>query len=175
MTRLVQDAEGFARACHEGQFRKGAAREPYAVHVAEVADLVLSAGGDDIAVAAAWLHDVVEDCGVVPEDLARRFGPEVAAAVLELTDDKALPKAERKRLQVVNAPGKSPRAAMIKVADKTSNLRALRASPPADWSEERRRAYAAWAEQVVLALPPGVPPTLAAAFRDARRALAPDA
>ena len=151
---LIETARAFALRAHEGQTRKGAAAEPYAVHVAEVAELVALWGGWPEAVAAAWLHDTVEDCGVSPEELRHRFGPEVAALVAELTDDKRLPKPERKRLQQVNAPGKSPGAALIKLADKTSNLRALQQSPPVHWDADRQLAYAEWAANVVAALPP---------------------
>lgn len=80
------------------------------------------------------------------------FGADVAGIVAELTDDKSLPKPERKRLQVVNASHKSPEACLIKIADKTSNIRALRVSPPADWPVQRKREYLDWAEQVVSAL-----------------------
>jgi guanosine-3',5'-bis(diphosphate) 3'-pyrophosphohydrolase len=100
-------------------------------------------------VIAALLHDVVEDAGVTKEELVERFGGDVASLVMEVTDDKSLPKAERKRLQIVNAPKKSVRAQVIKVADKISNLRSIRNSPPADWSVERRREYAEWAKTVV--------------------------
>ena len=68
---------------------------------------------------------------------------------MEVTDDKSLSKAERKRLQVVNASKKSVRAQMLKLADKISNLPAILDSPPADWSLERRREYFEWAKRVV--------------------------
>jgi guanosine-3',5'-bis(diphosphate) 3'-pyrophosphohydrolase len=87
------------------------------------------------------------------EEIVHEFGPDVAALVLEVTDDKSLPKAERKRLQILSAPKKSVRAAMIKLADKISNLRAILSSPPADWSVERKLEYFGWAKQVVDALP----------------------
>ncbi len=170
MTETIRAAEAFARAAHDGQTRKGAAREPYAVHLEEVAALVAAWGGDEAAVAAAWLHDTVEDCGVTGADLAARFGPQVAAVVLELTDDKALPKPERKRLQVVNAPRKSPRAALVKLADKTSNLCAILASPPVHWDRARQLAYVDWAETVVGALP-RTPDNGLAAFRAAAEAV----
>jgi guanosine-3',5'-bis(diphosphate) 3'-pyrophosphohydrolase len=86
---------------------------------------------------------------VTKEELEATFGADVAALVAEVTDDKSLPKAERKRLQVVNAPRKSVRAQLVKLADKISNLRAMRYSPPVDWSLERRKEYFAWAKQVV--------------------------
>lgn len=154
----IEEARVFAEKAHAGQRRKGAAGEPYAVHLAEVAALVAGAGGGAEAVMAAWLHDTVEDCGVAPAELAARFGVAVAGIVAELTDDKALDKAERKRLQVVHAPGKSVDAALVKIADKLSNVRALRLSPPADWPVARQLAYIDWAETVVAALPAGADP-----------------
>ena len=66
-----------------------------------------------------------------------------------MTDDKSLPKEVRKELQVQNAPHKSVRGQVIKLADKISNLRSLLASPPANWNDERKRQYFAWARRVV--------------------------
>jgi hypothetical protein len=163
---LVAAAEDFARHAHAGQTRKGARREPYVEHLAEVALLTRAFGGGDRVVAAAWLHDVVEDCGVAPETLAGRFGPEVAGLVAELTDDKTLDKAARKRRQVEAAAEKSPAACLIKLADKTSNLRALALSPPADWDYERRMTYLHWGVAVVAALRHRPAPALAT-FLDA--------
>lgn len=141
----------FAARKHRDQRRKGAASEPYINHLAEVARLVAeaTAGRDPVAVLAALLHDTIEDTKTTAEELAREFGPEVAALVVEVTDDKRLPKAERKRLQVETAPRKSPQAKVIKIADKISNLRAILASPPADWDLPRKRDYFEWAARVV--------------------------
>jgi (p)ppGpp synthase/HD superfamily hydrolase len=161
----IEDARAFAGTAHAGQIRKGAAGEPYVVHLEEVAVLVAGAGGTTEAVMAAWLHDTVEDCDVALADLAARFGAGVAAIVAELTDDKTLPKAERKRMQVVHAPDKSATAALIKIADKLSNIRALAMSPPVDWTVERLLAYLDWAEEVVEALPDGADPLRAAFAR----------
>ncbi len=77
------------------------------------------------------------------------FGLRVAELVAEVTDDKSLPKPERKRLQIEHAAHASPRAKMIKIADKVSNLRALGSSPPAGWSKTRIEEYVAWATEVV--------------------------
>ena len=157
-------AEAFARHHHAAHTRKGAAAEPYVLHLAEVVALVRLWGGDEAAQTAAWLHDTVEDCEGVTADLLRdSFGPEVAAVVMELTDDKSLPKPERKRRQVLNAPHKSPRAALVKCADKTSNVAAVGASPPVHWDQDRREAYIAWGEEVVAALP-GLPADARAGF-----------
>lgn len=150
----VLEAAHFAAQKHAGQRRKGASAEPYINHLIEVAELVSSALSepDTNLVIAALLHDTIEDTGVTKEELIQTFGADVAELVVELTDDKALPKAERKRLQIVDAPKKSVRAQVIKVADKISNVRAILSSPPADWSVQRKREYFEWAKQVVDAL-----------------------
>ncbi|TDM09849.1 MAG: phosphohydrolase [Ideonella sp. MAG2] len=121
------------------------------------------AGTDPVVLQAAVLHDTVEDTDTSLEELTTHFGPQVAAVVAELTDDKRLPKVQRKALQVEHAPHKSAQAALVKLADKTCNLRDIIASPPADWPLQRRRDYFDWALQVVQGLPP-VSPALRAAF-----------
>lgn len=154
MNDLISRAERFARVCHEGQFRKGKAKEPYVNHLEEVAKLTERWGGGENAIAAAWLHDTVEDCPPTSlADLASLFGDEIAGIVAELTDDKSLPKAERKTKQLENASHKSNDASLVKLADKTSNVGAIGKSPPADWSLERRLAYISWANEVVERLP----------------------
>jgi (p)ppGpp synthase/HD superfamily hydrolase len=147
----VLQAANFGAQKHATQKRKGAAGEPYINHLLEVAELVAGTLREPDAnlVIAALLHDTVEDTGVKLEELKERFGDDVASLVAEVTDDKALPKAERKRLQIVNAPKKSVRAQVIKLADKISNLRSILKSPPADWSVQRKREYFEWAKQVV--------------------------
>lgn len=152
--RAVKDvlkAAHFAAEKHSGQRRKGAAAEPYVNHLLEVAELVSSALSepDTNLVIAALLHDTIEDAGVTKEELVQTFGPDVADLVAEVTDNKSLPKAERKRLQVVNAATISARAQVIKLADKISNVRAILSSPPADWSVQRKREYFDWAKRVV--------------------------
>jgi len=148
------------RACHRaaqwhaGQRRKGVAAEPYVNHLAEVAALVAEAtgGSDPNLIAAAMLHDAIEDAGVTHAEIADHFNPDVADLVAEVTDDKALDKHVRKALQVEMAPKKSDRAKAIKLADKTSNLRALAASPPVDWDVASKAAYLDWARRVVAGL-----------------------
>ena len=141
----------FAAREHSPQRRKGAAAEPYVNHLAEVAALVAEAtqGADANLVIAAYLHDTIEDCEVPYEILLAEFGKDVADLVREVTDDKNLLKAERKRLQVEHARSATPRAKHIKLADKISNLNSILASPPADWSAERKREYFEWAAKVV--------------------------
>ena len=69
--------------------------------------------------------------------------------VLEVTDDKSLDKAERKRIQIEKSPHLSGRAKLVKLGDMISNVTDVGASPPADWSLERRIEYLDWTEQVV--------------------------
>src|SRR5438094_760077 len=76
--------------------------------------------GDDAAlIAAGLLHDTLEDTPTKYEELETLFGGDVATLVAEVTDDKSLPKAERKRLQIETAASKSPRGRLLKIADKT--------------------------------------------------------
>lgn len=147
----IARAVDFAARMHVDQRRKGARAEPYFNHPAEVAAMLAEAtdGGDATLILGGLLHDVIEDTPVTRAGVEAEFGAEVAALVAEVTDDRSLPSAERKRLQVDNAPHKSPRARMIKLADKTSNLRALATSPPPDWDAARRREYLDWAFSVV--------------------------
>jgi guanosine-3',5'-bis(diphosphate) 3'-pyrophosphohydrolase len=147
----ILSAAHFAAEKHADQKRKGKAGEPYINHLLEVAQLISSAfpEPDTNLVIAALLHDTIEDAGVTKDELVERFGSDVAELVSEVTDDKSLPKAERKRLQVENAPKKSERAQAIKLADKISNLRAILSSPPADWDLKRKQEYFAWAKRVV--------------------------
>ena len=150
-TITLARAYHFAAQKHVSQRRKGEAAEPYMNHLTEVAELVAEAtGGEDIDVLiAAILHDTVEDTETTPEELGAVFGPRVAALVAEVTDDKSLPSAARKALQIEHAPHASPGAQIIKLADKTANLRSLAASPPPDWTKERVDDYVVWAGRVV--------------------------
>ncbi len=149
--RTILDAALFSAQRHSTQRRKGAAVQPYINHLIEVAQLVSTAltEADTTVLAGALLHDVLEDTTTTKDELEKRFGLVVANLVSELTDDKSLPKEERKRLQIENAPKKSQRAGMIKIADKISNLRAIISSPRADWSDDRKKEYFEWAKRVV--------------------------
>ncbi len=152
-TPLVQilAAADFAARAHAGQKRKGAAGEPYINHLMEVAELVARSGYDSDVnlIMACFLHDVVEDTAITQQEIARAFNEDVASLVMEATDDKTLPKNERKAMQVQTAPHKSARAQALKLADKISNLRSLLASPPPDWTPQRKREYFDWAKAVV--------------------------
>ena len=150
VVKLSQAADYAARQ-HIAQRRKGERAEPYVNHLTEVAAMLAEAtdGADPVLVMGGLLHDTLEDTDTTYEDLVERFGPEVAALVQEVTDDKSLAKDVRKRLQIEKTPSKSRRAKLLKIADKTSNLRGLVGSPPAGWTDERLRDYVVWAAEVV--------------------------
>ena len=173
---LLTRAADYAARQHIAQRRKGERAEPYINHLTEVAALLAEATGgtDATLLAGGLLHDTLEDTDSTYEDLAERFGPEVAALVAEVTDDKSLPKDERKRLQIEKTAGKSRRAKLLKIADKTSNLRSMVNSPPAGWTEARLRDYVVWAEQVVRScrgLNAALESAFDAAYADAKRHL----
>ena len=149
----IAQALDFAAWAHSAQRRKGSTQEPYVNHLTEVARLVAQATGgrDSRLIIAALLHDTLEDQAlrVSYEMLVEHFGKRVAKIVREVSDDRSLPKAERKRLQVEHAPHLSRRARMLKVADKAANLNSILQDPPLDWTTERKREYFIWAGQVV--------------------------
>ena len=148
---LLIKALRFAADKHQDQRRKGADKAPYINHPIAVVDILWRVGSvrDITTLIAALLHDTGEDTDTPQDEIRQNFGEEALGLVMECTDDKSLPKAERKRLQVVNAPHKSPRARQIKLADKISNILDITYHPPADWSIERRREYLDWTEQVI--------------------------
>lgn len=149
------DAVMFAAERHRDQRRKDAQTSPYINHPIALAHLLATVGAvDDMDVLrAAILHDTVEDTETTEAELRERFGDAVTDIVMEVTDDKALPKQERKALQVEHAPHKSVGATLVKLADKTCNLRDIANTPPATWSVVRCREYFDWARHVVDALP----------------------
>lgn len=148
---LILKALEFAAVKHRGQRRKGADAAPYINHPIDVANILCNEGGvaDPIVLAAGLLHDTIEDTGATREELERLFGPDVARIVADVSDDKSLPKAERKRLQIEHAAHISREARLIKLADKISNLRETASNPPSGWSLERRSEYFEWAKAVV--------------------------
>ena len=158
-------AVAFAADKHRNQRRKDAEALPYINHPIALANVLANEGGvDDVAVlCAAVLHDTIEDTETTPEELQAIFGPKVASVVMEVTDDKSLEKSVRKQRQVEHAPHMSREAKLVKLADKISNLRDIIASPPADWSAERKQAYFEWAARVVAGLR-GVHPGLESVF-----------
>jgi GTP diphosphokinase / guanosine-3',5'-bis(diphosphate) 3'-diphosphatase len=153
LSKLLQ-AASFAAKKHRYQKRKGDDAEPYVNHPLEVANLLANVGQiDDYDILiAAVLHDTVEDTETTREELTELFGEKVCGYVLEVTDDKSLPKAERKQRQVEHAPHLSTGAKQIKLGDKISNITDVTNNPPAGWSKERKIEYIDWGERVVAGL-----------------------
>jgi guanosine-3',5'-bis(diphosphate) 3'-pyrophosphohydrolase len=149
--RLISEAAELAARRHNGMARKGRGNEPYINHLAEVANLLAAAteGADAELVAAGWLHDAIEDTETTREELAQKFSDRVASLVVECTDDMSLPKPERRRRQIIDAPKKSAGAKLIKIADKISNVGARIHSDPTTEEHDDLADYTGWAEQVV--------------------------
>ena len=137
----VFDALQFAARKHRDQRRKDPEASPYINHPIALANILWVGGGidDPNVICAALLHDTVEDTETTEAELVERFGRKIASIVMEVTDDKSLEKAERKRLQVEHAPTLSREAKLVKLADKISNVRDVASAPPSDWPLERRR------------------------------------
>jgi guanosine-3',5'-bis(diphosphate) 3'-pyrophosphohydrolase len=162
---LLLKALAFAADKHRHQKRKDAEASPYINHPIALANVLVDEGGiDDIEVlCAALLHDTIEDTDTSYQELVNAFGSRIAHIVAEVTDDKNLKSEERKRLQIEHAPKLSVEAKLVKLADKTCNLRDIVVRPPAKWDLTRRREYFDWAKRVVDGLR-GVHPRLEAAF-----------
>jgi len=167
-TNILIKAIAFAAHKHRFQTRKDVDESPYINHPIGLADVLANEAGveDERALIAAVLHDTIEDTQTSEQELTRLFGKEIADIVLEVSDNKSLPKAERKRLQIEHAPTLSRRAKLVKLADKICNLRDVASSPPVDWSLERKREYFDWAKAVVDGLR-GIHPELERIFDEA--------
>ncbi|MFN8435004.1 MAG: HD domain-containing protein [Anaerolineales bacterium] len=150
-TGFVLKALRFAAEKHNDQRRRDSKSSPYINHPIQVAETLWRVGGvhDTALLTAAILHDTIEDTDATPDEIRREFGEEVLELVLEVTDDKSLPKEVRKQLQIVNSPKKSPRAKMLKLADKICNVYDLIYFPPSNWSLSRKQEYLLWTEKVV--------------------------
>ncbi|KAM6942656.1 guanosine-3',5'-bis(diphosphate) 3'-pyrophosphohydrolase MESH1 [Xenentodon cancila] len=151
---LLMETVHFAAEKHRTQKRKDPEGSPYINHPVGVARILSHEGGvTDIEVLqAALLHDTVEDTDTTSAELEAKFGPVVSHIVQEVTDDKSLPKQERKRLQVEHAPQCSQQAKLVKLADKLYNLRDLNRTTPVGWTDERVQEYFVWASEVVRGL-----------------------
>jgi guanosine-3',5'-bis(diphosphate) 3'-pyrophosphohydrolase len=168
---LFLEVLAFSAHKHRAQRRKDRHASAYINHPIALARVLHNEGGvaDPVTLAAAILHDTIEDTKTRRAELARAFGRAIAGVVWEVTDDKRLHKRTRKRLQVEHAPHLSRRAKLVKLADKISNLRDIRRAPPVGWSRKRKREYFEWAKRVVDGLR-GVHPGLERAFdREYRR------
>lgn len=148
---LIVRALDFAAEKHRDQRRKDADASPYINHPIALANVLVNEGGitDPVVICAALLHDTVEDTETTFDEIEEEFGKAIADVVREVTDDKALPKAERKALQVEHALHASHAARLVKLADKICNLRDMMAHPPEGWDLARRIEYFEWARRVV--------------------------
>jgi guanosine-3',5'-bis(diphosphate) 3'-pyrophosphohydrolase len=147
---MLLRAAGFAAHKHRDQRRKGVAATPYINHPIAVANVLANEAGitDPVVLSAALLHDTIEDTETSQAELVAEFGPTIGSVVAEVTDDKRLPKAERKRLQIEHAAHVSYEAKLVKIADKICNVRDMVTAPP-DWPIERKHEYSEWAGRVV--------------------------
>jgi guanosine-3',5'-bis(diphosphate) 3'-pyrophosphohydrolase len=148
---LILRALDFAALKHRDQRRKDAQASPYINHPIALANVLVHEGGvsEPVVIAAALLHDTLEDTQTTAGELRAAFGDAITRVVEEVTDDKSLLKAERKRLQIEHAAAISREAKLVKLADKICNVRDVAHHPPAKWDLARRREYFEWAKAVV--------------------------
>ena len=167
MNLLIKAIE-FAADKHRNQRRKDAHASPYINHPIALDNVLANEAGvdDEKVLIAAILHDTIEDTDTTSHELVEVFGDEIAAIVLEVTDDMLLPKADRKRLQIEHASTISESAKLVKLADKICNLRDVADNSPTHWGLERRQEYFEWAKAVVDELR-GVHPRLEQLFDEA--------
>lgn len=151
---LVFKALRYSAEKHNDQRRKDSRSSPYINHPIQVADTLWQVGGvrDAAVLAAAILHDTIEDTDATPAEIEREFGRDVLGLVMEVTDDRSLPQPVRKQLQIEHAAGLSTRAKLIKLADKLCNISDIIKFPPDDWSSQRKQEYLLWTEKVVQGL-----------------------
>ena len=131
----------FASEKHKKQKRKDAEQSPYINHPIRVAEILWNLGDvrDIDIIIASLLHDTVEDTDTRIEEIKNMFGDKVALYVSEVTDDKSLPKDERKKLQIEHAPHISYGAKQVKLGDKIANITDIIVSPPDGWDIERKK------------------------------------
>ena len=149
--QLILKAAHFAAQKHRDQRRKDKEVSPYINHPISVAKIISEIGNieDPEVLAAALLHDTIEDTKTTPEELIDDFGERVCSLVQEVTDDKTLPKLERKQRQIDHAKEISGDAAIIKLGDKIANVTDITNTPPTDWDSNRQLEYFDWAEKVI--------------------------
>jgi len=151
MINQFVSALAYSASKHSGQMRKDAAKSPYINHPIALVDVLVNEGGVlswDV-LCAALLHDVIEDTPTTADELLEVFGKKITSIILEVSDDKSLPKEERKLRQIKYASHSSHEAKLVKLADKICNLRDILKSPPSGWDASRKLAYIDWAAAVV--------------------------
>ena len=148
---LILKAASFAAEKHKQQWRKDLDGSPYINHPLAVAAFLTEVGGvsDAHVICAALLHDTIEDTQTTVDELISQFGDAIARMVLEVSDDPAWPKAERKALQLAKTRTLSHEAHLIKLADKWCNVRDIMHTAPVCWNDAQQAEYVHWAAQVV--------------------------
>lgn len=134
---MIADADAFAEAAHAGQVRKGTSM-PYIEHPRAVARLLADAGVSETVVAAALLHDTVEDTQTTLEDINRRFGAEVGSIVAGVTEDKRKSWERRKRYTITKLKTASEEVLLVTAADKVANARGMRSGGDDVWNRFHR-------------------------------------
>lgn len=164
---LFFKALSFSADKHRHQRRKDEKASPYINHPIEVANMLWTVGNvrDIPTLVAAILHDTLEDTDTTPQEIRDLFGKDILELVLEVSDDKNLPKPERKQKQITHSPLLSEQAKQLKLADKICNVHDMAFAPPDSWPLERRIDYLRWAGAVIDGLR-GVNPTLEKYFDD---------
>lgn len=149
--KILFRALSFAAHKHKDQRRRDVDASPYINHPISLAAILCTEAhvADVETLCGALLHDTVEDTETTAEELEQIFGESICAIVMEVTDDKSLTKAERKKAQIEHAAHISEKSKLVKLADKISNLRDVLNNPPPDWSLERRQQYFDWAKRVI--------------------------
>jgi len=149
--KTLLKALSFASLKHRDQRRKDVEASPYINHPISLANILCNEGHitDVEVICGALLHDTIEDTDTTHEEIKSEFGESICNIVLEVTDDKALDKQDRKRLQIEHAAQASDKAKLVKLADKISNLRDMANSPPSDWGLDRRQTYFDWSKAVI--------------------------
>lgn len=163
--KLLMKALAFSAHKHKDQRRKDVRASPYINHPIALANILCNEGHvtDVEVICGALLHDTVEDTQTTPEELEAEFGAHIRRIVEEVTDDKHLSRAERKRMQIEHAAQLSEQAKLVKLADKIANLRDVADNPPPSWDLARRQEYFDWAKAVIDRLR-GAHPQLEAVF-----------
>lgn len=154
MRALWQDAVSFAAYAHRHQLRRDG-KTPYVAHAVRVMMTVSQVFEchDEVALAAAVLHDTIEDTTTDYDDLHKVFGPEVADLVASLTKNMALPEEPREREYDQRLAHADWRARLIKLADVYDNLVDVATGPEATRDAKRRRALDKCRRAIALAAP----------------------
>lgn len=150
----LNEVKAFAFNKHKGQVRPNKNQEPKTVHLAEVANLVKRAGGNNIEIAAAFLHDCIEDTDTTLEEIEKQFNYIIASIVKELTDPPDFAHLElsvRKQKQAHRIKNYQQSTKLVKIADQISNVKSVYNDPPTDWNNQECLHYAEGAKKIVLA------------------------